>query len=42
VKPSPAADPAGPRYQEFAIYLEVRMVDDRQTIVISFKRNESS
>jgi hypothetical protein len=30
-----------PRYRGFAIYLKVRMVDDRQTIVISFKRNES-
>jgi hypothetical protein len=31
-----------PRYQGFAIYLKVRLVDDRQTIVISFKRDESS
>ncbi len=31
-----------PRYQGFAIYLKVRVVEDRQTIVISFKRNESS
>jgi hypothetical protein len=31
-----------PRYQGFAIYLKVRMVEDRQTIIISFKRNESS
>lgn len=30
-----------PRYHGFAIYLKVRMVEDRQTIVISFKRNES-
>ncbi|HEU4452065.1 MAG TPA: type II toxin-antitoxin system MqsR family toxin [Longimicrobium sp.] len=30
-----------PRYEGFAIYLKVRMVEDRQTIVISFKRNES-
>jgi len=31
-----------PRFRGYAIYLKVRMVEERQTIVISFKRDESS
>jgi len=30
-----------PRYQGFEIYLKVRLIEDRKTLVISFKKNTS-